>query len=480
MKTKIMNANRLFILPLIVSILFTPFALSNSAEKYQSLRPPVEKRTFSSAAVDKKIDTIAAKIKDPKLKWLFENCFANTLDTTVKHSMKEGQPDTFIITGDLNAMWLRDSSAQIWHFLSLANDDPKLKTMIKGLINRQTKCINIDPYANAFNDGPTGEGWQTDGTKMTKEVHERKWEIDSLCYPIRIAYHYWKLTGDDSIFDAKWEKAMETVLKTFREQQRKEGVGPYTFFRNAGNSVTTLLNQTGSPVKPVGLVVSSFRPSDDSTIFGFLIPSNIFIVESMKQLSEIIEKTGKGKDLLENSRALGKEIDAAIQEYGIVQHPKYGKIYAFEVDGYGGQNLMDDANIPSLISIPYLGYGSPKDEVYQNTRKFVWSSDNPYFYKGKAAEGIGGPHCGKNQVWPMSIIMKGLTSEDKDEIKECLTVLVNTDAHKGFMHESFDKDNPERFSRSWFAWVNSLFGELVEKVSKEHPELLNESYSSSK
>lgn len=443
---------------------------------YKSLRPAIEKRAFVSPAVEKMLEEIASQIHDPKLRWLFMNCFPNTLDTTVKFRMKNGQPDTFVITGDLDAMWLRDSSAQVWTYLELMREDPDLQQMVKGLIRRQLECILIDPYANAFNDGPTGKGWQGDATKMSKEVNERKWEIDSLCYPLRLIYRYWKVTGDISIFDGLWEDAMKLVLQTFKEQQRKDGVGPYSFSRTSGNSIGTLMNGTGHPVNPVGLVVSSFRPSDDATIFGFLIPSNMFIVSSLKQLNEIIETTGKGKEFLEISRLLVKEVDAAIRKYGIIKHPEHGKMYAFEVDGFGGQNLMDDANIPSLLAAPYLGYVSQKDPVYRNTRKFVWSKNNPYFFKGTAGEGIGGPHCGKDRIWPMSIIMKGLTTDDEKEISECLRLLVNTDGNKGFIHENFHKDNADVFGRPWFAWVNTLFSELVIKVSREHPDLLKEVY----
>ncbi len=444
---------------------------------YVSKRPVLEKRAFVSSAVERKLDEVAAKIADDKLKWLFMNCFPNTLDTTVKFKMRDGYPDTFVITGDINAMWLRDSSAQVQNYLSLAAEDEALREMIKGLINRQLDCILLDPYANAFNDGPTASGWQTDATEMRKEVNERKWEIDSLCYPIRLIYQYWKATGDDSVFNAKWEKAMALILKTFQEQQRKENDGPYSFERHTGNAIGTLVNRTGNPVNPVGMVVSCFRPSDDATIFGFLVPSNMFIVASMRQLSEIIRTTGNGKNLLNQTERLKKEVDEAIQKYGIVNHPVFGKIYAYEVDGYGGCNLMDDANNPSLLSVPYFGYVNADDPVYQNTRKFVWSKHNPYFFKGTVAEGIGGPHCGKDKIWPMSIISKALTSEDKEEIAECLRVLVNTDGNTGFIHESFHKDNPADFSRGWFAWANTLFAELVLKISEKYPELLLESYT---
>lgn len=452
-------------------------SISVNDATYVSKRPVLEKRAFVSSTVERKLDEVVAKIADDKLKWMFINCFPNTLDTTVKFKMRDGYPDTFVITGDINAMWLRDSSAQVQNYLSLAAEDEALREMIKGLINRQLDCILVDPYANAFNDGPTAAGWQTDGTEMRKEVNERKWEIDSLCYPIRLIYQYWKATGDDSVFNAKWEKAMALILKTFQEQQRKENDGPYSFERHTGNAIGTLVNRTGNPVNPVGMVVSCFRPSDDATIFGFLVPSNMFIVASMRQLSEIIRTTGNGKNLLNQTERLKKEVDEAIQKYGIVNHPVFGKIYAYEVDGYGGCNLMDDANNPSLLSVPYFGYVNADDPVYQNTRKFVWSKHNPYFFKGTVAEGIGGPHCGKDKIWPMSIISKALTSEDKEEIAECLRVLVNTDGNTGFIHESFHKDNPADFSRGWFAWANTLFAELVLKISEKYPELLLESYT---
>ena len=452
-------------------------SISVNDATYVSKRPSLEKRAFVSSTVERKLDEVVAKIADDKLKWMFINCFPNTLDTTVKFKMRDGYPDTFVITGDINAMWLRDSSAQVQNYLSLAAEDEALREMIKGLINRQLDCILVDPYANAFNDGPTAAGWQTDATEMRKEVNERKWEIDSLCYPIRLIYQYWKATGDDSVFNAKWEKAMALILKTFQEQQRKENDGPYSFERHTGNAIGTLVNRTGNPVNPVGMVVSCFRPSDDATIFGFLVPSNMFIVASMRQLSEIIRTTGNGKNLFNQTERLKKEVDEAIQKYGIVNHPVFGKIYAYEVDGYGGCNLMDDANNPSLLSVPYFGYVNADDPVYQNTRKFVWSKHNPYFFKGTVAEGIGGPHCGKDKIWPMSIISKALTSEDKEEIAECLRVLVNTDGNTGFIHESFHKDNPADFSRGWFAWANTLFAELVLKISEKYPELLLESYT---
>lgn len=443
-------------------------------QSFESKRPAIEKRHFSSKAVEQLITEVKDAIADPKLKWMFENCYPNTLDTTVKFQMKGKKPDTFVITGDIEAMWLRDSSAQVWPYLQLLKQDKELQLLVAGLINRQAQCILLDPYANAFNDGPKGSYWETDNTQhMIKELHERKWEIDSLCYPIRVAYYYWLLTGDTSVFDTDWHNAMQLVVKTFKEQQRKDGLGPYSFTRDCDRPTDSQINSGfGAPVKPVGLIVSAFRPSDDATQYGFLIPSNMFAVVSLRQLAEIENKVYGNADFAGQCLELASEVDEAIQKYGVVNHPVAGKIYAFEVDGFGNSLCMDDANVPSLLGAPYLGYCKADNSLYQNTRKFVWSDNNPYFFKGKAGEGIGGPHVGLDYAWPMSIIMKGLTTGNVAELKECLTLLRNTDGDTGFMHESFHVDNPAKFTRSWFAWTNTLFGELIVKIYHEHPELL--------
>ncbi len=446
-----------------------------NAQGYISKRPTLSKRNFTSKAVEETISRIKAKIKDPKLAWMFENCFPNTLDTTVKFSMSGNKPFTFVITGDIDAMWLRDSSAQVWPYLTLINSDNHLKQMIAGVINRQTQCILIDPYANAFNPKPMPNGeWMKD-TGMNPMLHERKWEIDSLCYPIRLAYNYWKETNDTSVFDAEWRKAMSLVVKTFKEQQRKEGLGPYSFLRKTDRALDTVPNSGfGHPVNPVGLIVSSFRPSDDATTFGFLVPSNLFAITSLRQLAEISKNVTKDMSFEQDCQALADEVEVAVKKHAIVEHPTHGQIYAFEVDGYGNAYFMDDANVPSLLAMPYLDTIDKNDVVYQNTRNFVLSKDNPYFFKGTAGEGIGGPHVGYDMIWPMSIIMRAMTSNSDEEIKYCITMLRNTDANTGFMHESFNKDNPAKFSREWFAWVNTLFGELVMKLEKENKlDLLN-------
>jgi len=450
-------------------------AICDNVGKYISQRPKESERLFRSDIVEKKIKEIKAMLKNPYLAWMFENCFPNTLDTTVHFRHTDGKPDTFVYTGDIHAMWLRDSGAQVWPYVQLANDDPKLREMLEGVIRRQFICINIDPYANAFNDGPVGGDWQSDMTDMKKELHERKWEIDSLCYPIRLAYHYWKVTGDTSIFDEIWTEAIANVLKTFKEQQRKDGIGPYKFQRRTERQLDTLNNNgNGAPVNPVGLIVSSFRPSDDATTLQFLVPSNFFAVTSLRKAAEILTAVNKDTHTAQECLDLANEVETALKKYATYNHPKFGTIYAFEVDGFGNHLLMDDANVPSLLAMPYLGDVDINDPIYQNTRKFVWSDSNPYFFKGKAGEGIGGPHVAYDMVWPMSIMMKAFTSQCDEEIKTCIEMLMTTDADTGFMHESFHKDDPNVFTRSWFAWQNTLFGELIIKLVNDGKlELLN-------
>jgi uncharacterized protein len=453
---------------------FTPSILKAGLfSELPNNRPKPSDRKFTSKAVEAVITKMKKVIKDPQLAWLFENCFPNTLDTTVFLKMINGRPDTFVITGDIHAMWLRDSSAQVWPYLPFMKDDKDLQQLIAGVINRQTKCILIDPYANAFNDGPTGSEWDKDITAMKPELHERKWEIDSLCYPIRLAYHYWKDTGDTSPFDKDWNEAMHSVVTTFKQQQRKENKGPYSFGRVTSWSTDTVPgNGYGNPIVPVGLIVSIFRPSDDATIFPFLIPSNFFAVASLRQLAIMASKILKDEKFAAECEAFANEVEAALKKYATAHHKEFGEMYAYEADGFGNQLFMDDSNVPSLLSLPYLDAVPVNNSIYQNTRKFILSKKNPYFFKGKYAEGSGSPHTLDDMIWPMSIILRIVTSTDDDEIRSCLKMLKNTNAGTGFMHESFNKDNPEKFTRKWFAWANTLFGEMILKLNHERPYLL--------
>jgi meiotically up-regulated gene 157 (Mug157) protein len=454
--------------------LSTQQTLAGSESSFPAVRVGANKRNFTSVAVERTIERVKKTIGDPELAWLFENCFPNTLDTTVQFSEAGGKPDTFLITGDIDAMWLRDSTAQIWPYLPLTKDDQALRKLVAGVIRRQTSCIRIDSYANAFYSDPTKQGeWKTDHTAMKLGLHERKWELDSLCYPIRLAYHYWQTTGDTSPFDADWAEAMKLVLKTCREQQRKTNRGPYKFGRTTSWSTDTVPGDGyGNPTRPIGLIHSIFRPSDDATVFPFLVPSNWFAVVSLRQVATMIDKIRPDAAFAADCRSLADEVEKALKQYAVYTHPKYGKLYALEVDGFGNHLLQDDANVPNLISLPYLGAVSANDPIYQNTRRFALSADNPYFFKGKAAEGIGSPHTLVNSIWTMGLTMRALTSTDDQEILAQLRQLKKTHAGTGFMHESFDKDDPAKFTRKWFAWANTLFGELVLKVANERPHLL--------
>ncbi len=455
-------------------LLYKNLSFAQAAPTFPVVRVPYEKRKFHSKAVEAAISEFQSKVKNKELGWLFENCFPNTLDTTVDFEMVNNKPDTYVITGDIDAMWMRDSTAQVWPYLALVKKDKELQQLISGVINRQVKCILKDPYANAFyKDENKVSEWKSDLTTMQPGIHERKWEIDSLCYPIRLAYNYWKQTDDTSPFDNQWKNAIQLILQIFKTQQRKNGNGPYTFQRTTAWATDGVpLGGYGYPVKPVGLICSMFRPSDDATIFPFLIPSNFFAVVSLRQASIMIKQIFNGVSLTNELTALANEVETALQQYAIINHPQYGKIYAYEVNGFGSFNLMDDANVPSLLSLPYLNAVKNTDPVYINTRKLLLSANNPFFFKGKAAEGIGGPHAGMNMIWPLSIVMRGLTSKDDVEIKQCIDMLRKTHGGTGFIHESFHKDDANNFTRKWFAWANTIFGELLWEVYQTKPHLL--------
>lgn len=445
---------------------------------FVSQRPEVSKRKFVSTEVENTIKKVKKSIVDEELAWIFENCFPNTLDTTVDHYQKNGKPYTYVITGDIDAMWLRDSSAQVFPYLSLAKEDEKLKNLLKGVINKQIEFVLLDPYANAFyDDNQKVSEWKNDYTEMKPGVHERKWEVDSLCYVMRLSYHYWKTTGDSSIFDEDWKKAMLLVLKTFREQQRKENKGPYKFQRGNGNPLDTQFGGGyGNPTHKNGLIHSMFRPSDDATFYPYLVSSNMFAVVSLRQISEIFKTQFSSLNIDNQFIELANEVDGAIKNYAIFERKGFGKIYALEIDGFGNSLFMDDANVPNLLSIPYLGYADYHDEIYKNTRNFSLSKSNPWFNEGKFAKGIGGPHVGENKIWPLGLIMQALTTDDDEEIFYCLKTLKNTHAGTGFIHESFDVNNPKDFSRSWFAWANTLFGELILHLYEKKPEILKRKF----
>lgn len=439
-------------------------------------RPAKSERHFTSAAVEALIPRAQRGIGDPALATIFENCFPNTLDTTVFPGSFEGKPDTYIVTGDIDAMWLRDSSAQVWPYVPLAKDDEHLRELLEGVIRRQARMILLDPYANAFMRDPTAAplSWAVhDLTEHHPGVAERKWEIDSLCYPLRLAHGYWKATGDTRPFDSTFKQAAWTVVRTFRAQQRKHDQGPYSFQRESPvPSDSVPLGGFGNPALSVGMIYSMFRPSDDACIYPLFVPANMFAVVCLRKLAEMAGNVLNDPKLGAEAESLAAEVDRAVEQYGKTRHAEFGEIWAYEVDGYGNALMIDDADAPGLVTLSYLESCSANDPLYQRTRRFALSDSNPYFCHGKAAEGVGSPHEGINTIWPMSITYRALTATNEAEIRQCLRWLRDTTAGTGFMHESFKKDDASSFTRPWFAWANTLFGELVVKLAAEHPALL--------
>lgn len=403
--------------------------------------------------------------KYPKLRQLYKNCYANTMRTALR-KCEDGT--YFVLTGDIPAMWLRDSAAQVTHYIQLAKD-PEMGKIVEGVIRRQLMYVEIDPYANAFNQEPNGWGHTTDLPKNGPWVFERKYEVDSLCYPIRLLYLYWKETGDTSLIKEKLETIARIIVNQWQTEQHHFEKSAYKFFReNPPVSWDTINNDgMGNPVTYTGMTWSGFRPSDDACEYGYLTASEMFAVVVLGYMSEMLEEVCNNIELAQTCKKLQKEIDDGIQKYCVVEHEKYGKIYACETDGMGHYSMIDDANVPSLLSIPYIGYEHADSEVYQNTRKFLLSSENPFYFEGKYAKGIGSRHTPENYVWHISLAMQGLTSIDDNEKRELLGMFQTCDADTGYMHEGFDVNNPKAYTREWFTWPDSLFAEFVEKCVDE-------------
>ncbi|MFV0288044.1 MAG: glycoside hydrolase family 125 protein [Mycoplasmatales bacterium] len=417
------------------------------------------------------IKEIQAKYKDNhKLQEIFEKAFINTYQTTIK---KQEDGTTFVITGDIDAMWNRDSAAQVRPMLNLVKQSKEIREIILGVMQRHKEQILYDPYANAHNLEPKKGDHATDDLTNQKElVWERKYEIDSLCYPIELAYLYYKQTADSVNFDDKFLEVLKTIVKIFKIEQHHHEQSTYSFRRIADWLLfdyperipfETLNNHgKGAQVTYTGMTWSGFRPSDDACKYGYLIPANMFAHTILGYMEEIISKFYQTEtDFCQEIDQLKNEINMGIQKYGIIDHPKYGKIYAYEVDGLGNYNLMDDANVPSLLSIPYLGYTTINDPIYQNTRKFLLSEDNPYYYEGQVAKGIGSPHTPANHFWHIALAIQGMTTNDYQEKQDILAMFLQTTGGTNLMHEGIDVDNPQNFTRPWFSWANSMFCEFI-------------------
>ncbi|ORX44961.1 hypothetical protein DM01DRAFT_1364697 [Hesseltinella vesiculosa] len=451
-------------------------------------RPIQACRTFTSAVINQVVDTVSSKMKNLDLARLFTNAFPNTLDTTISqtacitaHSLK-CLPLSFIITGDIDAMWLRDSANQVMPYMDYLNQDISLKRLVLGTIYMQAHFISIDPYANAFRPPSDIAQWALQHQPPMNEhmfhspgslpqVFEYKWEIDSLASFISLSYQYWQTTSDSSFIESPlWLNAVETILDTVEKEQQptfdpKNGKPPH--------SQHQFLNGRGQPIKYTGMVRSLFRPSDDACVFTFYVPGNAMLSVELAHLSQMISSTNGV--MAAKAKKISDAIRTGIYQYAVVDVPNYGKVFAFEVDGYGSQLIMDDANVPSLMSLPIHGFVSQDDPIYQNTRKLVLSRDNPYYFEGPFMAGVGGPHIGLNYAWPMSQIVRLMTSDSDEEIQGALEWILNSTSGTGLIHESVNiyvDEGNSRYTRSWFAWANGLFGQAILKLAKERPHLI--------
>ncbi|KAF2010878.1 glycoside hydrolase family 125 protein [Aaosphaeria arxii CBS 175.79] len=467
-------------------------------------RPSEDCRTFKSQGVEDIISRMQSVIKDPDLYRLFQNAYPNTLDTAIKwKGYSNGNPDeelTFIITGDINAMWLRDSSNQMQSYLPLLNassDPNSIASLYRGTINLQARYLLTSPYCNSFqppvesgidiavNDAASEDTVFPPYTNET--VFECKYELDSLAAFLEVSANYHDATGDSDFFGRfQWVEAVEAILKVAEDMTRptygEDGAvldSPYTFTRLTSRATETFPNSgLGNPIaNGTGLIRSGFRPSDDATIYQFYIPSNMMFSAYLASASEIMSKLNhpKASSLSEKMSSLSQSLRRAIEEHGTINHPKHGKIYAFEVDGFGSSLIMDDANIPSILSAPFVGY-EYDEEVYQNTRELILSSDNSYFMRGPVINAIGGPHQGFGQAWPMASIVRILTSNDDEEIVNELRQIVSSTDGLGLIHESVNSFNQSQWTRQWFSWANGLFGQMILDLEERKPELLETSF----
>lgn len=409
--------------------------------------------------MDNFLNTLREQAEEiPELMDVFVNCYTNTLNTTVKR-MENNM--THVITGDIPAMWLRDSAAQLRPYIFLAKENEEIRELIAGLVRRQFMCITIDEYANAFNEAPNGACWEKDDPDQNPWVWERKFEVDSLCYPLQLAYLLWKNTGCTTQFEGDFQAGVEKILEVFTTEQYHEEKSHYRFNRNNGYYRDTLSRDgKGALVKSgTGLIWSGFRPSDDACTYGYLIPSNMFAVVALGYLEEMEREIFHNEELAERVKALKEEIQRAIETIGKTFTEEFGMVYAYETDGYGMYNLMDDANVPSLLAMSYLGYkGEP--EVSSNTRRFLLSEANPFYFKGDKAAGIGSPHTPSNYIWHIAMAIQGLTSETREEKLEILKNMAATTGGKGVMHEGFCCEDDSKFTRAWFSWANAMYAEL--------------------
>ncbi|KAG6005900.1 hypothetical protein E4U21_007534 [Claviceps maximensis] len=472
-------------------------------------RPDKRCRTFQSSEIERVIEEITSRMKDPDLARLFENAFPSTTDTTIKFhtngkdtgfmrfggsrtALDSGAwkgPQTFVITGDIIAEWLRDSTNQLRPYQPLARKDPSIHQLILGAINTQSEYVIESPYCNAFqpppiSDLPITSNGQDDTVHPIYEpnaVFECKYELDSLAHFLALANDFYEHTGSTDFITDRWMSAVETLLYVL-EQQSRSTFDPkthifikneYTFQRGTNTGTETLnLQGIGNPLNSgTGLVRSAFRPSDDATILGFLIPSNAMMSVELQRASKVHMAAGQ-TPLAKKLQRWSETLRSAVLEHGVVKHKKYGDVFAYEVDGYGSSILMDDANYPSLLALPVMGFCKIDDPIYQNTRKMLLDKlGNPYYLVGNDFSGIGGPHIGLRNAWPMSLLMQAQTTQDDEEIKHCLDMVLKS-ARLGLVHESVNVNQAGMYTRSWFAWANGVFASTILDLAKRKPHII--------
>lgn len=399
----------------------------------------------------------------PKIVEMFKECYNNTLETTLSYD--EQTETSFMVTGDIPAMWLRDSVNQLRPYLLIAKHDKSLQRLIEGVIKKLKICVLHDPYANAFNEENNNKGHQTDLTKMTGNVWERKYEIDSLCSPIQLSYLYWKNTGKSNHFDDLFFKVILNILDVWEIEQEHFKKSDYTFQRPGARYTSILPNDgKGTKVSYTGMTWSGFRPSDDRCEYGYLIPSNMFATVVLNYILEINNFFYQDVILTERVQTLRNLIQDGIKKNAVINDSDFGEVYAYEVDGLGDTLIMDDANVPSLLSLPYIGYCDVEDEIYQNTRKMILSKKNPYYFEGEFAKGIGSPHTHPDYIWHISLAVEGMTSSNPADHQRLLDYFEQTDADTNLVHEGFHKDDPFVYTREWFSWSNAMFVEYIMKL----------------
>ena len=413
------------------------------------------------ASIDAMIQRVRQRFtgEDAYIAEVFASCIENTLQKTIFFSDKG---EIFVATGDIPAMWLRDSTSQLTPFLRFAAQEPDIRELLLRLNRRQMRLVLLDPYANAFNMGAEGSIWQSDKTDMKPELWERKYEIDSLCFPVQLSWLMWKQAGITEQFDGEWLEAARLIVKTFRVEQDHERNSPYRFQReNCVFTDTLSRDGRGALVNGgIGLVWSAFRPSDDACVYGYLIPSNMFASVILGYMAEICRAFYGEEAQAAEAEAFSREIREAVGRYGVMPNVPE-PFYAYEVDGFGQYLFMDDGNVPSLLSLPLIGWCDADDPLYRNTRAMILSHRNPYYYTGKRLRGVGSPHTPPDYVWDIALAVEGLTSRDPAEKLRLIRMMAENDDGTRLMHEGIHADDPSRYTRPWFSWANSMYCELV-------------------